>query len=218
VVSLSIRDVMIGRLHVLTDFHLQQRYSHSDLAGMAIEGGADMIQFRQKNGNIRHIIRELQRTAEVCAEAGVSLLVNDRIDLAFLDGASGVHLGQTDYPIDLARRVLGDNAIIGATATTTEQARRAEAEGASYIGFGPVYPTGSKANPASVKGLHGLRRAVDAVSIPVIAIAGISVERIPEVLEAGAHGVAVMTAVTNAKDPVAATRELADALRIGVSV
>ena len=92
--------------------------------------------------------------------------------IAMIDGVSGVHLGQADYPIALARKVLGPDAIIGATATTTEQARQAESEGATYVGFGPVYNTSSKSNPASVKGLEGLRRAVDAVSIPVIAIAG----------------------------------------------
>lgn len=176
---------------------------------MAIEGGADTIQFRQKDGNIRHVIYELERTVDVCMAAGIPLLVDDRVDLAQIDGVAGVHLGQTDFPIRLARKILGDEAIIGATATDAGQARRAEAEGASYIGFGPVFQTRSKASPASVKGLEGLQEAVHAVRIPVIAIAGITPEKVLSTLSAGAHGVAVMTAVTNAEHPEAAARRFA---------
>jgi thiamine-phosphate pyrophosphorylase len=203
---------MIGRLHILTDFHFQQRFSHPELARMAIAGGADTIQFRQKDGNIRHVIHELRRTAEVCVAAGVPLLVDDRVDLALLDGVSGVHLGQTDFPVSLAREILGDEAIVGATATTADQARRAEDEGATYIGFGPVFTTKSKANPASVKGLHGLAETVESVSIPVIAIAGVTPERVVSIRRTGAYGVAVMTAITTAADPEAATRDFAAAL------
>lgn len=195
----------IGRLHVLTDFRFQQRHSHAALARMAIEGGADTIQFRQKFGNIRHQIIQLEEVAAVCRERNVTLLVNDHIELALLDGINGVHLGQNDFPIRLARRILGDDAVIGATATTTDQALRAEDDGASYIGFGPVFPTASKDNPASVKGIAGLMDACRRVSIPVIAIAGMTPERVPEAMTAGAYGVAVMTAVTSAADPAEAT-------------
>jgi thiamine-phosphate pyrophosphorylase len=200
---------MIGRFHVLTDFHFQQRFSHAELARMAISGGADTIQFRQKEGNIRHVIHELQQTAEVCVAAGVPLIVDDRVDLALLDGVAGIHLGQTDFPLRLARKILGDDAIIGATATTPDQARRAEDEGASYVGFGPIFPTRSKSNAATVKGLDGLRAATEAVDIPVIAIAGLTPERVWSTLSAGAHGVAVMSAITNADDPEAAARRFA---------
>ncbi|MFW5973743.1 MAG: thiamine phosphate synthase, partial [Bacteroidota bacterium] len=108
----------IGRLHVLTDFHFQQRYSHGELAQLAIRGGADTIQFRQKIGNVRHLIAQLIDVIEVCRRHDVPLIVNDRVDLALMDGVSRVHLGQNDFPIDLARSILGDDAIIGATATT----------------------------------------------------------------------------------------------------
>ena len=144
------------------------------------------------------------------------MVVNDRVDVALAIEADGVHLGQDDLPVHLARRILGDDAIVGGTATTLEQARRAEAEGATYVGFGPVYPTQSKANPASVKGLAGLEAVCSAISIPVIAIAGITADRIAEVIAAGAYGVAVMTAVSLAPDPLAATTELAEALKRSV--
>ncbi len=204
----------IGRLHVLTDFVFQQRFSHADLAARAIAGGADTVQFRQKAGPVRARLYEAERTAAVCREAGVPLLVNDDLALAQAVGAAGVHLGQGDLPVAVARRVLGPEALVGATVTDVAQAREAEAAGASYLGFGPVFPTRSKRNPASVKGLEGLAAVCAAVSIPVVGIAGVTPERVPAVLGAGAHGVAVMTAVTTADDPEAA----ADAFRAALEL
>lgn len=202
----------IGRLHVLTDFLFQQRLGHAELAEAAIRGGADTIQFREKRGTVRDRLHEARAVAAVCRAASVPLVVDDDLALAQAVGAAGVHLGQTDLPIADARRILGAQALVGATATTALQAQEAEREGASYIGFGPVYPTRSKASPASVKGLRGLEAACRAVSIPVVAIAGMTPERVPEVLASGAHGVAVMTAVSCAADPAAAARRFRDAL------
>jgi thiamine-phosphate pyrophosphorylase len=202
----------IGRLHILTDFFFQQRFPHEELARRAIAGGADTIQFRQKQGNIRHKLYSAERTAAVCAEAGVPLLIDDHIELFLAVGAAGVHVGQEDLPVGIVRRILGDRAVIGSTANTTTQALAAEAAGADYIGFGPVYPTRSKAKPATLRGLDGLEEVCARVAIPVIAIAGITVERVAEVLHVGAHGVAVMTAVTNAPDPTAATRRFREAI------
>jgi thiamine-phosphate pyrophosphorylase len=120
-------------------------------------------------------------------------------------GANGVHLGQQDFPVNAARTVLGDNALIGATATKPHQVERAYEEGADYIGFGPVFPTTSKRNPKSVKGPEGLADACEAVPIPVIAIGGITHDRVRPALEAGAHGVAVLSAVATAAHPERAT-------------
>jgi thiamine-phosphate pyrophosphorylase len=214
----------VGRLHVLTDFHFQQRFGHAALAHLAIAGGADTVQFRQKQGTVRDLLANLRPTAAACRAAGVPLVVDDRLDLALAAGADGVHLGQLDLPVAAARAALarcdGPTRIVGASATTAEQARAAEADGADYVGFGPVFETRSKANPASVKGLAGLEEACAAVRIPVIAIAGITPERVRAVLEAGAHGVAVMTAVTTAPDPQAAAarfREEIERWRRGVA-
>ena len=195
----------IGRLHVLTDFHFQQQLSQADLAEHAIRGGADVIQFRQKHGGIRHLLHEARGVQRVCTEHGIPLIIDDHVDVMQAVGAQGVHLGQTDFPVAAARALLGDDAIIGATATTVQQAVRAQDEGASYIGFGPVFATRSKRNPASVKGLAGLAAVASAVTIPVIAIAGITPPRVRAVLHTGAHGVAVMTAVSLANDPAKAT-------------
>ncbi len=206
----------IGRLHVLTDYRFQQRLGHDAMARLAIEGGADTIQFRQKHGGIRHKLYSVQRTAEVCAEAGIPLIVDDHLDLMLAVGAAGVHLGQTDLPVGIARRILGANVVIGATANTTAQAMAAVEAGADYIGFGPVFPTASKANPASIRGLAGLEDVCQAVGIPVIAIAGITADRVGPVLEAGAYGVAVMRAITGARDPSAATHAFRQAIDAAV--
>ncbi|MEM1043013.1 MAG: thiamine phosphate synthase [Bacteroidota bacterium] len=202
----------LGRLHVLTDFTFQQRFSHADLAARAVAGGADTVQFRQKTGPVRARLHEAECTAAVCRAAGVLLLINDDLALAQAVGAAGVHLGQQDLPVTVARRILGPDAVVGATVTTVAQARKAEAEGASYLGFGPVFPTRSKRNPASVKGLDGLGAVCEAVQIPTVGIAGMTPERVASVLRAGAYGVAAMTAVTAADDPEAATAAFRAAL------
>lgn len=195
----------IGRLHVLTDFHLQQQHAHADLARMAVRGGADTIQFRQKHGGIQNILIEARKVAQVCRDASIPLVVDDRVDVTQSIGATGVHLGQNDFPVDAARSILGPDALIGATATKPEQAVRAYEMGADYIGFGPVFPTTSKRNPKSVKGPEGVRDASEAVPIPIIAIGGITHDRVRPALEAGAHGVAVLSAICTAKNPERAT-------------
>jgi thiamine-phosphate pyrophosphorylase len=195
----------IGRLHVLTDFHLQQERPHAELARLAIRGGADTIQFRQKHGGIRNILIEARKVAQVCSDASVPLLIDDRIDVAQATDAQGVHLGQEDFPVGAARSVLGPDALIGATATKTEQVVAAYEQGADYIGFGPVFPTTSKRNPKSVKGPEGVQDASEAVPIPIIAIGGITYDRVRPTLEAGAHGVAVLSAICTAKNPERAT-------------
>ncbi len=205
----------VGRLHVLTDFHFQQRLPHAEIARQAAAGGADTVQFRQKTGTLRDQWANLVPTVDACRAAGVPCLVDDHVDLALAAGADGVHLGALDLPIHAARRVLdtiGPGHLLGATATTPEAARQAEADGADYIGFGPVFATGSKDSPASVKGLDGLARACEAVSIPVIAIAGITPKRVAPCLDAGAWGVAVMTAVTTAPDVAAAAAAFCEAI------
>lgn len=202
----------VGRLHVLTDYTFQQRWTHADLAAAAIRGGADVIQFRQKTGSIRDILANAHEVANVCHRHNTTLLIDDHVDVALAVGASGVHLGQMDMPIEMARRILGEDAIIGITAPTLSMARAAVSGGADYIGFGPVYPTRSKANPTSVKGLTGLLEMANSVDVPIIGIAGITARRCPDVLRAGAHGVAVMTAISCASDPEAATREFIEAI------
>lgn len=203
---------LIGRLHVLTDFVFQQQFSHAELARQALAGGADVIQFRQKRGGPRHLLPEARSTLAVCRESKRPLVINDRIDVMLATEADGIHLGQDDLPIADARRIVGSSVLIGATATTVRQARAAEQAGADYIGFGPVFSTRSKANPATVKGIEGLAAVCGQVRIPVIAIAGMTPDRVRPALEAGAYGIAVMTAITTDPAPEAATRRFREAI------
>lgn len=194
------------QLHVITDFHIQQRYSHAELTEMALRAGATHVQFRQKSGAIRDRYMSCRAARESARRLDGLFIVNDRVDLALAVDADGVHVGQEDLPAHVVRAVLGPDKLLGVTATTTEDALRAERDGADYIGFGPVFPTTSKANPASVKGLRGLLEATRAVRIPVIAIAGITANRIPALLEHGAAGCAVLSSVCLAEDPAQAVR------------
>jgi thiamine-phosphate pyrophosphorylase len=191
----------IGRLHVLTDFHFQQRLSHAQLAREAIRGGADMVQFRQKTGGVRNVLLEARKTQAVCHDTSIPLVIDDHLDVALAVGAAGVHLGQEDFPIPEAREVLGPDVIIGATAASAREVAAAYEEDADYVGFGPVFPTRSKSSPKAVRGIEGLREACEAAPIPVIAIGGMTHDRVREVLEAGAHGVAVLSAIATANDP-----------------
>jgi thiamine-phosphate pyrophosphorylase len=206
------RKVRIGRLHLLTDAVLQSRFSHEDLARLGIAGGADTIQLREKGGSTRRMIEVAKRMAGVCRQGGVPLIVNDRIDVAIAAEADGVHLGQRDFPIPMARKLLGQDKLIGGSAATLEEARICLAEGADYVGFGPVYVTGSKADAGPVSGSKVLSQVVETIPLPVIAIGGITVENVPEVMKAGAYGIAVISAVCCQIDPEGATRALRKAL------
>ena len=151
------------------------------------------------------IAREMKR---LCEEAGVAFIVNDRIDVALAANSDGVHLGQDDFPIPLARELLGEEKIIGGSAVTIEHARKCLSEGADYVGFGPVYPTASKEDAGPASGLGLLRKVVETVPLPVIAIGGVDEENTHEVMETGAHGIAVISAVCCQENPEQATRAL----------
>jgi len=207
----------IGKLHILTDTILQSRFSHMELTKKAIAGGADTIQFRHKHGTTREMIQVATEIKRLCTEKGVIFIVNDRIDVAIASKADGVHLGQDDFPIPLARKLLGDNRIIGGSAATMEEARKCLSDGADYVGFGPVYPTGSKDDAGPVSGIDTLREIVETIPIPIIAIGGIDKGNTPEIIKAGAHGIAVISAVCCKENPEGATKGLYEAIYSGTS-
>lgn len=202
----------IGIFHVLTDTTVQSRFSHLELARLAIRGGADTIQFRQKGGTTREMIQIARQLKRLCSDNGVTFIVNDRLDVAIAAEADGVHLGQDDFPIPLARELYGRDRIIGGSAATLEEAYKCLAEGADYIGFGPIYPTASKENAGPVTGIELLKETVKAIPLPIIAIGGINAENTAEVIEAGAHGIAVISAVCCHENPEQAARTLYKAL------
>ena len=205
----------IGKLHILTDTVLQSRFSHMEITRLAIAGGADTIQYREKSGSTREMIEIARNMKRLCLEAGVTFIVNDRLDVAIAAEADGVHLGQDDFPIPMARQILGEGRIIGGSAATLDEARKCLSEGADYVGFGPVYPTSSKDDAGPVSGIDILKQVVDIIPLPIIAIGGVGPENIPDVMRAGARGIAVISAVCCQDDPDEATRSLYQALNKG---
>lgn len=212
-------DAGLGRLHVIIDAGPTPTGGRDDglaLAGAVLSGpvlaiGTPVVQVRVKGVIDRVRLDLVSPLAARCAASGAACIVNDRADVALATGA-GWHGGADDLPVAVARRLLGAGALIGGTARDPEAARRAEADGASYIGVGPVYATASKDGLPDPIGLATLAAVAEAVHIPVIAIAGITAARVPEVLDAGAYGVAVIGAVRDAPDPAAAVVELLVAL------
>ena len=185
-----------------------------EVVAAALEGGIDIVQLRDKAATDRERYETGIRLRELTAVAGVPLVVNDRIDLAAAVDADGVHLGQTDLPVAVARERMGESAVVGVSASTVEQAEAAEAAGADYLGVGAVYGTDSKDVSGDRNGIGTERIAAvaDAVSIPVIGIGGIDAENAAPVVEAGATGVAALSAITAAEDPEAATAALRGAV------
>jgi thiamine-phosphate pyrophosphorylase len=190
----------LGRLHVLVDSLV--------VAEAALEAGAPTLQVRLKSGSDADRYRLTAAIAERCRAAGATCLVNDRVDMALAVEADGVHVGATDLPVAVARRLLGPGAIVGGTARDPDTARRLVEEGATYLGVGPTFATTSKTGLPDPIGLDGLRAVVDAVDVPVIAISGITAERVDAVIGTGAHGIAVIAAVAEAPDPHVATHDL----------
>ncbi|MBA4392314.1 MAG: thiamine phosphate synthase [Desulfobacca sp.] len=206
----------IGRLHVLTEILLQTRFSALEITEMALAGGADTIQYRQKTGATREMIRVATELKTLCRQTGVPFIVNDRLDVALASQADGVHLGQDDFPIPLARKILGSKAIIGGSASTLEEARKCLLDGADYIGFGPVFPTTSKDDAGPVSGLNLLAQVVREIPLPIIAIGGIISANTTSVIQTRAHGIAVISAVCCQEDPKEAVNILRRVLWCGL--
>jgi thiamine-phosphate pyrophosphorylase len=183
----------------------------------AIAGGVDLVQLREKHASARERYDLGRKLRERTAAAGIPLLVNDRVDLAEAIGADGVHLGEEDLPVAVARDLLGDGAIIGRSVSTPAAARTAEAVGADYLGVGAVFRTESKEvlDEQSEIGVERVGKIAESVSIPVIGIGGITVESAREVVAAGADGVAVISAIAGADDPGDATRALGEQVLAG---
>jgi thiamine-phosphate pyrophosphorylase len=203
------------RAYLVTQQTLSEGRSTTDIVAAAIEGGVDAIQLREKRMDASERYTLGCRLRELTAESDVDLLVNDRVDIAQAIDADGVHLGQSDLSVSVARDLLGEDAIIGASVSTVSEARLAAINGADYLGVGAVYGTTSKPEAPTADdglGLETLSNIVQSVKIPVTAIGGITPENAAETIAAGATSVAVISAITGADDPAAATRALRDAV------
>jgi thiamine-phosphate pyrophosphorylase len=196
------------RVYVITDPHGARGRSHREIADAAIRGGATAVQLRMKEEPTRLLLDAARAIAPLCRAAGVAFLVNDRVDVAMIAGADGVHVGQDDLPPAEVRALMGPRALIGVSAATIEEAIAAERAGADYLGVGAVYATASKSDAGAPVGLTRLTEIRRAVVLPVVGIGGITADNAAAVVRAGAQGVAVITAVTLADDMVAAVQRL----------
>ncbi len=195
-------------VYVITDRYIAGDHSILDVVRAAIRGGASVVQLREKTATTREMVELGQALHELTRQAGVPLIVNDRLDVALAIEAEGVHVGHDDMPPAIARRLIGPDRILGVSPETLTEARQAERDGADYLGVGDVYGTPSKPDAGTPIGIEGLTEVVGAVSIPVVAIGGITPGNVGAVIEAGAAGVAVISAIVAAPDPEGAARRL----------
>jgi thiamine-phosphate pyrophosphorylase len=204
-------------VYLVTEAGLAGERTTTDVVRDAVAGGVDVVQLREK-GACARVRYDLGRNLRALTrDAGVPLIVNDRVDIARAVDADGVHLGDDDLPVEVAREQLGADAVIGRSVSTVEGAEAAEAAGADYLGVGAVYRTGTKdTDPHQTAiGLERVRAIREAVSVPFVGIGGVTGENAADVVAAGADGVAVVSAVVAAEDPTAATVALGEAVERG---
>ncbi|WP_067048751.1 thiamine phosphate synthase [Methanofollis ethanolicus] len=195
-------------LYVITDGEVGRGLSHLDQARLAVAGGADVVQLRDKTMNTSDLLREARAIREVTAAAGALFIVNDRLDVALAVGAEGVHLGQADLPVEEARVLAPPGFIVGLSVGDVAEAVEAVAGGADYVALSPTFSTASKADAGPGHGLATLRAIRSAVPVPVLGIGGIGPENVADVIAAGADGVAVISAVVGQEDVTAAARTM----------
>jgi len=200
------------RTYLVTQQSISAGRDTEDVVDAALDSGVDAVQLREKDLDAQTRYHMGERLRELTTEADAALIVNDRIDLAAAVDADGVHLGQSDLPVEVAREQLGTEAIVGCSTSTVREAEIAKAAGADYLGVGAVYGTSSKDVDAAKHGIgtDRIRAIAEAVDIPVIGIGGIDPSNASPVVEAGATGVAVISAITAAEDPGAAAAELTE--------
>lgn len=195
-------------LYAITDRKMLGKVSEVEAARLCFEGGADVVQLRMKDTDGGEMLEKAKAIQEIAQQYCKFFIVNDRLDIAVLAGADGVHLGQTDIPVQEARRLVGDEMIIGVSASTVEEAVKAVDDGADYIGVGSIFNTSTKPDADQGIGLDTLMDICQAVDVPVVAIGGINKGNIRDVIRAGADGAAVVSAIMAKPDIKAAAHEL----------
>ena len=194
--------------------HETEKYSYLDSVEIALKGGCRMIQLRMKESSPQEIEQTGILAKALCQQYGADLYIDDHVEICKRIGATGVHLGKTDMPPREARKILGENFIIGGTANTFEDIQRLKAEGVDYIGLGPFRFTTTKKNLSPVIGLSGYKKIVEQckhqnINLPIFAIGGITASDIPEILNTGITGIALSSTILQAENPVEETKKLA---------
>ena len=188
------------RLYLVTDSRLHKGYTVLEQVRLAIQGGIKIIQLREKELPETDFIKLASEALKLTRAAGTFIIVNDSVNIVQAVGADGLHLGQEDMPLVEARKILGDNVAIGVSVKTAQEAVQAERDGADYVAVNGVFPTATKEDLGYLPGLEGVAKIRQATKLPVIGIGGINLQNCRSVIEAGAHGVAVVTAITMSDD------------------
>lgn len=195
-------------LYLVTDRSLSKGRSNREIVEAAVAGGVTCVQLREKHCGTREFIHEARALRPLLRDHNIPLIINDRLDVALAVAADGVHLGQSDMPIAMARKIAGRSLLIGISAESADDALKAEQEGADYIGISPVFSTPTKIDTAPPLGLGGVSKIRGLVDIPLVGIGGINLDNAASVIGAGADGVAVVSAIVSAEDPTDATSML----------
>ncbi|MDZ7316918.1 MAG: thiamine phosphate synthase [candidate division KSB1 bacterium] len=200
-------------LYLVTDRKLAAGRPLTQLVEEAIQGGVTMVQLREKECSTREFLALAEEIHALCRRAGVPLLINDRLDIALAVDAEGVHVGQSDMPAEIARKLLGKDKIIGLSVESVEDALAAQHLPVDYLGVSPIYLTPTKTDLTHQLGLEGLRAIRAVSSLPLVGIGGLHAGNAGDVIRAGADGVAVVSAICAAETPRAAAEELRRAIR-----
>ena len=195
-------------LYLVTNRDLSLGRSNVEVIKAALEGGVTIVQLREKEATTREFYEEGQRIRDYLKSRNIPLIINDRIDIALALDAEGVHLGQDDMPVDIARNILGQNKIIGASAFSIVEATAAESMGADYLGLSPVFLTGTKPELTAQIGIEGILPIRQRVNIPLVGIGSVNQSNAYETVKAGLDGVAVVSAICSQQDPDAAARAI----------
>jgi thiamine-phosphate pyrophosphorylase len=173
----------------------------------AINGGVSVVQIREKTADTLEFYNLALKVKEITTKYNVPLIINDRVDVALAIDADGVHVGQSDMPCDVTRKLIGENKILGVSAATIDEAKKAEKDGADYIGTGAVFPTSTKDDAPNIT-KKDLKDIVDSINIPVVAIGGITIENANELKNTGISGLSVVSAIMSADNPKEASEKL----------
>lgn len=203
---MSMKDIDYS-LYLVTDHRNKTDEEFLNIIEEAIKGGTSIVQLREKTASTKEFYQLALKVKEITTKYDVPLLINDRIDIALAVDSEGVHLGQDDMPADIARKIIGDDKILGVSASTVEEAIKAQIDGADYIGSGAVFPTATKDDADSVS-KEELKSIVDSIDIPVVAIGGITIDNATELKDTGIDGFSVVSAIMSADDPKEASQKL----------
>lgn len=202
-------------VYLVTDRAFSMGRSTLEIVEQAVAGRVSVVQLREKDLSTKDFYREGLRIRDILRASGVPLIINDRIDIALALDAEGIHIGQDDMPLDVARKIVGPDRIIGLSVNELGHINPENAALANYFAISPVFPTPTKTDTTEPWGLEGLRKARSLTDLPLVAIGSIKLENTRTVVEAGADSVAVVTAITAAQDPADATRQLLREVRLG---